>query len=115
MYKLSPIAIVCFLLLTWNPMIDGLACYTCSSCNDPFNQYYVQIAFINNTGILYCSKRSAAYNTSRSIESTCVEYGTVGNGQWCCQTNLCNKAKRNMLTNTFSFGIGLLMINLYFF
>jgi hypothetical protein len=36
-------------------MIDGLACYSCSNCNDPFNPNYVQVLYQNDSMAYYCS------------------------------------------------------------
>lgn len=36
-------------------MINGLACYTCTNCNDPFNSNYVQVSYYNDTIPYYCT------------------------------------------------------------
>lgn len=45
---------------------------------------------------------------------SCSPYGSPGNGQFCCQTNLCNEAKRNILTKAFSFGIAFVVFTIFF-
>jgi hypothetical protein len=37
-------------------MTDGLACYSCTNCNDPFNQNYVLIRYGNESTVtpIYC-------------------------------------------------------------
>lgn len=37
-------------------MTNGLACYSCTNCNDPFNSNYVQVLYQNESSIsYYCS------------------------------------------------------------
>jgi hypothetical protein len=37
-------------------MTDGLACYSCANCNDPFNQNYIQVQYYNDSPTAYyCS------------------------------------------------------------
>jgi hypothetical protein len=73
MSTLTSLAVVCLILLgkltnirkqifkiniyslAWNQLTDGLACYSCTNCNDPFNQNYIQIAYSNDTIPWYCS------------------------------------------------------------
>lgn len=42
---------------------------------------------------------------------TCIQYGIIGNGQWCCQTDFCNTAKTIMLRNSISYIVGVFTVN----
>ncbi|CAF1453418.1 unnamed protein product [Adineta steineri] len=95
-------------------MVDGLACYQCNNCNDPFMSTYVGVTYQNDTLPYSCVKTTSAYVTTRNILLNCTSFGTTGNGQWCCQNNLCNKAPKNILTNAFSFSIITSILMIFF-
>ncbi|UJR32353.1 hypothetical protein I4U23_019816 [Adineta vaga] len=114
MHSFSSI-IFCFLILfSWNQLTNGLACYSCTNCNDPFNPTYVLVRYENDTTTWYCTKSWVSNNIVRSIATSCTQSSTVGSSQTCCQSNLCNNAQRYMLTKTFSFSIGILMLIVFF-
>ncbi|CAF2157167.1 unnamed protein product [Rotaria magnacalcarata] len=114
MFLLSSIAIASFLFLIRSQMTEGLHCYACVNCNDPFNSTNVLITPSVSTPPWFCSKKTVHDNTSRSLIQSCAHYGTIGNGQWCCQTDLCNQAKKNLLINSYISDISLLVVEFFF-
>ncbi|CAF1135891.1 unnamed protein product [Adineta ricciae] len=96
MFSFSSISLICCILFTWNQVTNGIACYVCTNCNDPFNPTYVGVSYQNDTNY-YCRKMVVANNIARDMITSCTSSSTAGTSQWCCQTNLCNSAQKNTL------------------
>ncbi|CAM4897973.1 unnamed protein product [Rotaria socialis] len=70
-------------------LVNGLQCYSCEVCANPFSANGAVIVSSNATGD-FCYKISASVATSQGIVPTCVTANVLGVGTWCCNTNLCN-------------------------
>ena len=54
-------------------MSNGLACYSCINCNDPFNSLYIQVLYVNDSLGYYCSVSYVYLYISMKINYTQLE------------------------------------------
>ncbi|UJR32359.1 hypothetical protein I4U23_019822 [Adineta vaga] len=87
MAVLYKILFICSILLIFNQHVDGFNCYSCTGCNDPFNSSGITTVAATTGG--YCTEISVV---NRGTSGSCSSVNILGNGQWCCQTDLCNSA-----------------------
>ncbi|CAF1080036.1 unnamed protein product [Rotaria magnacalcarata] len=78
---------------------DGLRCYSCSNCNDPFNSNGVQITEGSND--MYCMKTKLLSVVTRSLQPSCISLNDKDDGIWCCEKDLCNSAMKTKTMNSF--------------
>ncbi|PAA53449.1 hypothetical protein BOX15_Mlig029132g1, partial [Macrostomum lignano] len=70
---------------------EAINCYTCTLCSETFKMSEVSTA----TNCTYCGKSKVSSLVSRQCLSACLQaIDSSGNGQHCCQGNLCNSAER---------------------
>ncbi|PAA73070.1 hypothetical protein BOX15_Mlig032079g1 [Macrostomum lignano] len=70
---------------------EAISCYTCFLCSETFKSSEVS----TSTGCTYCGKSKALSVISRQCLSVCTQAtDSDGNGQHCCQGDLCNSGER---------------------
>ncbi|CAF4166420.1 unnamed protein product [Adineta steineri] len=92
---LSPryIAIGCLILLGMCELANGLRCYRCDKCNDPFTANGINITTVTPDAGYQCYKDTLQNSlTERGIVQDCKEVNALNTGRWCCNKDLCNGA-----------------------
>ncbi|UJR10930.1 hypothetical protein I4U23_015115 [Adineta vaga] len=93
MSSLRHIIVGCFLLFALSEFADGLQCYKCTNCNNPFTPTNDTITEVVDDEGYSCQKITARnVGTTRDIKKDCKEGNIKGIGTWCCKTDLCNGA-----------------------
>ncbi|CAF0890122.1 unnamed protein product [Adineta steineri] len=104
MIAVRQVILVCFLLALIQ-LSDGLTCYTCAGCNDPFNKENVATQTVSDNSGYSCTKIKAENIVGRGLIQNCQEINAAGQGTWCCQKDLCNTATKTVLSTTILFSI----------
>ncbi|CAF3133210.1 unnamed protein product [Rotaria socialis] len=94
---------VCIVFLFLVQSADGLRCYSCVNCNDPFDSTGVQTPVGSDNA--YCVKTKVASVVTRSILPICVSLNAKENGVWCCQKDLCNSTTKTKTMSSFFFSM----------
>ncbi|UJR22026.1 hypothetical protein I4U23_025093 [Adineta vaga] len=89
----------CFILFVFIPLGNSLKCYSCTVCNDPFNESDVKMEEKPDGEGYYCTKISVGFAINRGISKTCDPVNVFGKGQWCCQKDFCNHSSKTLPTN----------------
>ncbi|CAF3861276.1 unnamed protein product [Rotaria sp. Silwood1] len=75
----------------------ALTCYSCNNCGmtwDASKATIVQTSGAND----YCRKTVSGTSVSKDYSSSCTEVNVLGNGVFCCQSDLCNSANKRSIT-----------------
>ncbi|CAF0939828.1 unnamed protein product [Adineta ricciae] len=99
------VILVCLVLCIFLPLNDGLKCYSCTVCSDPFNEGDMKIEEKPDSEGYYCTKIHAGIAVNRGISKNCDPVHVFGKGQWCCQKDLCNHSNKITSTNIILFAL----------
>ncbi|CAF0977926.1 unnamed protein product [Adineta ricciae] len=99
MIAFHQLILICLLLILSTQFSNGLQCYICESCNDPFDPSSANITTVPDDSNISCLKSKAFSFVSRGILANCKSSNLLYNGIWCCDKNLCNAAAKPMLTS----------------
>ncbi|CAF0890381.1 unnamed protein product [Rotaria sordida] len=96
MGRILPIVLI-LLAFSFSITHAALTCYSCNDCGtswDASKATIVQTSGAND----YCRKTVTGSSVSKDFSSSCTPVNVLGNGVFCCQSDLCNSANKRSIT-----------------